>query len=245
MLDAAASIDLPPTLLPFAGDLFGWLDALGSTPRRVVNMLARAGIDDRHRIIDLGCGKGAVGVDAAARLGCRVVGVDAIAPFVDSARVLARFRGVADLCRFAVADQARATGRFDAALSIGVMPLDRAAALCRPRVQPGGVYILDDVVRLQRVTAARGLGAPTLREARAMLERDGDRIEECITPSPSETARLNARTFRMLEVGATRVGVHHPRLRPALRAFLARQRDANKVLVGPLRPTLWLIRKSG
>jgi len=242
---AAASIDLPPSLLPFAGELFAGLDALGSTPRRVVNMLARAGVGAGDRVIDLGCGKGAVAVVAAARLGCRVLGVDAIEAFVDSARVLARARAVDGLCRFVVADQAGARGRFDAALSIGVMPLDRAAALCRARVRPGGVFILDDVVRLERVSVERGLGAPTLREARILLERDGDRVEACIVPPIAQTARLNDGILKVLARDAARVAAEHPGLRPAVRAFLDRQREASGVLVGPLRPTLWAVRVSG
>lgn len=91
---AAASVDLPASLLPHAGELFAALSALGSTPRRVVNMLARAGVGSGDRVVDLGCGKGAVAVEAAPRLGCRVLGVDAIGPFIEAARSLVRERGV-------------------------------------------------------------------------------------------------------------------------------------------------------
>lgn len=239
---AAASIDLPSGLLPFAGELFAGIDALGSTPRRVVNMLGRAGIGAGDRVIDLGCGKGAVAVEAAARLGCRVVGVDAIEAFVESARGLARARGVEGLCRFAVGDQGATRGRYDAAMSIGVMPLEDAAALCRARVKRGGVYVLDDVVRLERVSERRGLGAPTLREARAMLERAGDRVEQCVTPTPAQIARLNTGIIAKLARNAARVAEQRPRLGRELAAFLARQRGANRVLVGVLRPTLWVVR---
>jgi SAM-dependent methyltransferase len=239
---AAASIDLPASLLPFAGELFAGLDALGSTPRRAVNMLERAGVGPGDRVVDLGCGKGAVAVEAAARLGCRVVGVDAIETFVESARALAQHRGAGRLCRFHVGDQHAVRGRFDAALSIGVMPLDAGAALCRGVVRRGGVYVLDDVVRLESVSRARGLGAPTQREAVVMIERGGDRVEQRITPTPKAMGRLNDRLYAVLARSAAGVGREHPRLRPALRAFLERQRDANRVLTGPLRPTLWLVR---
>lgn len=134
-------------------------------------------------------------------------------------------------------------GRFEAALSIGVMPVDGAAELCRARVRPSGVYILDDVVRLERAGRREGLGAPTLREARDILERRGDRILETITPTPAQTARLNAGLYATLALNAARLGDAHPRLRPALRAFLKRQREANRILIGPLRPTLWMVRR--
>jgi SAM-dependent methyltransferase len=241
--EAAVSIDIPPVLLAHVGALFGGLDALGSSPRRVVNMLARAGITEAHRVADLGCGKGAVGVETAARLRCRVLGVDAIPEFIDSARALAKARGVTDRCRLVVGDQARVKGRFDGALSIGVMPLEGAAALCRARVKRGGVYILDDVVRLERVGSARGLGAPTLREARELLERDGDAVEACEPIRPAQVRALNARTLRRLTRNGARLADDHPRLRRALAAFLERQRDAVRVLTGPLRPTLWLVRR--
>src|SRR5690606_4579014 len=118
------------------------------------------------RILDLACGKGAVAVRAAATIGCRVVGVDGCEPFIDSARALARRRGVSRRCRFELADVRtwRDPRPFHAAMMIGLFPLGRAARLLRAHVRPGGAYLIDDCIA---GVGFEGRGVPT----RAQCER--------------------------------------------------------------------------
>jgi SAM-dependent methyltransferase len=213
-------------------------------PRRIAGMLARAGIGPRHRVVDLGCGKGAVAVAAAARLGCQITGIDAFAPFVRAATDLSRTRSVANICRFRTGDVRYATGRFDAGLMIGLFPLAAAAEVLRPRVRRGGVYIIDDVFLDPRHPAApRYAGIPTRPESRAILEHGGDRVVEVVVPRRDEIARLNAGLLSRLDRRARALMRTHPRLRPDLAEFLRRQRSANRDLIGPLRPAIWMVER--
>ncbi len=62
--------------------------------------LKEHGAGSGSRILDLGCGKGAVAIAMARALGCRVTGIDACAPFIEKARERASALGAADRGRF-------------------------------------------------------------------------------------------------------------------------------------------------
>ncbi len=243
----AASLDAPPALVRVLPELFRGIEALGSMPRRTARMLGAAGIGPRSRVLDLACGKGAVAIELARRLRCRVVGVDAFAPFIDAARDAATRRRVTRMCTFRVGDvtRFRSVRPFDAALMIGLFPLERAAALLRRHVKPGGVYLIDDAFLDSRRPRRKGLGGvPTLAEARAFIARSGDRLLAEHVPTPAALRRLNASLFRRLSRRARSIARTDRRLAPTLREFLARQRHANRLMEGTIRPAIWLIRRT-
>lgn len=245
----AASIDAPVALLPLIPDLFAGLSSFGSSPRRVVNWLRDAGIGRRSRVLDLGCGKGAVSVSLARRLGSRVEGVDAFPPFIDAARDAAREARVSERCEFH-ADDLRAFARrasraaaskFDAVVVLNVLPAERALPLALSLVKPGGVVVVDDAVALE---SARGAGVRTAAEIRAMIHRLGARLEREHVMTPVEYGRLSASLQRPIVAAARRVVREQPRRAGQITLFLAHQREADDVLSrGPLRGAIWLVRR--
>ncbi len=254
----AASVDAPVALAPHLGELFADLTALGSMPRTVVRLLRQVGIGEGARVLDLACGKGAVSVAIAASLRCRVLGLDAYEPFLESARELARRRGVgrgvggakedrglAEFRQFNLRDPSTLPrGRFDAALMIGLDPLVHAAAVLRPLTRKGGVYVIDDIYRDDRDAHADEYPhIPTREESREILTAKGDEIAAVHIPAPSAVRRLNDRLYRGISRRAAALRRRHPRLAAPLREFLARQRHANEELVGPLRPAIWVVRR--
>lgn len=239
------SVDAPAALAPVLGELFAGIDALGSMPSLCVRELFRAGITRRSRVLDLACGKGAVGVEAARRLGCRVVGIDACEPFVASAQALAERRGVRHLCRFSVGDvHADPRSAFDAAVMIGLLPLVKAARLLRERTRPGGVYLIDDCWWDDRIAEPPNRACFTKLESTALIEHLGDRVERLVTPTPSVIHTLNKRIYRRLRANAKSIECTAPRLRKPLRQFLANQRAAHRLLGDVLRPALWVVRRA-
>lgn len=56
------------------------------------------------KVLDLGCGKGAVSIQLAQALGCSCVGIDGMPEFIDEARTKASQRNVNQLCAFLHAD---------------------------------------------------------------------------------------------------------------------------------------------
>jgi ubiquinone/menaquinone biosynthesis C-methylase UbiE len=56
------------------------------------------------RVLDLGCGKGAVSVKLAAALKCNCYGIDGISEFIETSKEKAKEYGVDALCCFEVGD---------------------------------------------------------------------------------------------------------------------------------------------
>ncbi|TWT46025.1 Geranyl diphosphate 2-C-methyltransferase [Phycisphaerae bacterium RAS1] len=252
--EIAGSVDAPIELLPALSELFAGIASLGSSPGPVIRMLRGAGLRREHRVLDLACGKGALAIQLAARVGCSVLAVDACPAFLESAAAYAVRRGAADRVRWLHADVRRAPRQvlrggsrrgFDAALMLGLFPLAEAAQLLRRLTRPGGIYVIDDcVLDHRRGRPPRELAAtPTPAECDALIELLGDRVEAIDLPSPSRTYRMNERLYVRLARNAEAVRRDHPRLRAALREFLRRQRAANEILCGPVRPCVWLIRR--
>lgn len=210
-------------------------------PRRTAALLDGAGLRPGSRIVDLGCGKGTFALALARRFGWRVLGVDAFGPFVEGARRAARRAGLDHLCEFSVGDlrRFRAPRRFDAACMLGIDPLPAAARRLRALVRPGGVYVVDDAVR-ESGTDEPGL---TLAQARGLIKRLGDALVVEDVPARGAINALNRRLYVRLSARAQELGRREPHLRGALRDFLHRQRNANLVLAGPLRPAVWVIRR--
>lgn len=92
-------------LIPYLPYLLQDLWELGSSPKDIIEMiLMHIQITERTRVLDLACGKGAVSVQAAKALGCKVKGIDIIPEFIDFAEKKAEEYGVENLCEFEVGD---------------------------------------------------------------------------------------------------------------------------------------------
>lgn len=239
------SLNAPERALPILAAFFEPLTALGCAPRRVVRWLREAGVSRRQVLLDLGCGKGAVSVAAARGIGCRVVGVDAFEPFLEAAREGARRGGVEGLCAFRRGDVKRVgacvKGRFDAVVVLNVLPVERALPLARRWTKAGGIYVIDDAVRVAESDAYAD--APTLEEAAALIERGGDRIERVHVESRAEILRRERTLYRRLERHGRKLMKAMPRRAGVIRECLAWQREAMGELAGPIRPACWLVRR--
>ncbi|MBA4388636.1 MAG: hypothetical protein C0404_11695 [Verrucomicrobia bacterium] len=90
----AQAMEADVRLLPFLPELLADLWELGPAAEQVVAALESVGVGPDSTVLDLACGKGAVAVALAERLGVRVVGIDAFPPFLQAAQALAAERGV-------------------------------------------------------------------------------------------------------------------------------------------------------
>ncbi len=92
-------------LLPYFPYLLQDLQEIGTDPN-VVSKFVKQNIDDSKslKILDLGCGKGAVSVRLAKDFNCNVVGIDAIPEFIESAKQLAIENGVTEKTTFIQGD---------------------------------------------------------------------------------------------------------------------------------------------
>lgn len=235
-------MDVPHSAFEVLDAFYKPLTALGSVPRRMARWLGDAEIGERSTVLDLGCGKGAVSVAAAASLGCSVVGIDAYPAFVNSCKQLARRRGVAELCEFRVgAIEARAVRKFDGVVLLNVLPFEEGAALARRWTKKGGIYIIDDAVRVRDDEAFEAF--PRSTEVVEWIESLGDRVERSQVWAAAEVRKRDETNYKLLAQNAKSVMREYPEHAATIRECLWRQREAMKDLAGPIRPACWLVRR--
>lgn len=249
-LDVAATLECSAELLPYLPELLSDHDSLGSDPGTVIAMLERnVSADAIGSVLDLCCGKGATAIALASRFDCRVAGIDAIAPFVASARTAARDAGVGDRCRFEIGKLEEAVTRdtaFDLVVFSAVGPiLGGITATVRHVTSPlrdGGHLVIEDSFLLPDAPRRAGFEQHRgLDETRRRIEAAGvDIVEHRVAaleeplPGDEEHERLTAR--------AEAVARKRPDLRAALDAYLARQWDERVYLARWTHDVTWLLR---
>lgn len=125
---------------------------MGSDPEVIIELVRKhAGGIASLKVLDLGCGKGAVSVKLAKALGCSCLGIDAVPGFISFAGSKSKEYGVDHLCRFEVGDIReiiKSPGKFDVIIlgSIGAVFGDYTETLAAlvPRLEEEGMIIADD-----------------------------------------------------------------------------------------------------
>lgn len=94
-----------PELIPHLPYLLQDLWELGTPPDDIANLIKKYIPDPQSlRILDLACGKGAIGIPLAKQLGCTIKMVDIFPEFIDFARQKAKESNVDSQCEFLIED---------------------------------------------------------------------------------------------------------------------------------------------
>jgi SAM-dependent methyltransferase len=101
----AKSLDIKEIeLLQYIPYILQDLFELGSDPEIISCLIKDYVPDGRLKILDLGCGKGAVSIKLASELDCFSKGIDAVQDFIDEAVKYAGINGVSEKCKFEKGD---------------------------------------------------------------------------------------------------------------------------------------------
>jgi len=147
----AYALEAHPALLPYLPELLADLDELGSDARAIASVVGDLDLTDSSTVVDLGCGKGAVAVEVAAKLHLTVLGIDLFEPFIESCNELARSRGVSERCHFIRGDILKLAGKIEprdvaifASLGDVLGPVGQTVSVIRRYVTPGGYMVIGD-----------------------------------------------------------------------------------------------------
>lgn len=94
-----------PGIFPFLPYILQDFWEIGSSPSEMIGLIEKHSRNyPELKVLDLGCGKGAVSVRIAEKLGCRCWGFDGVPAFIEEAIRRSSEYGAAHLCCFETAD---------------------------------------------------------------------------------------------------------------------------------------------
>ena len=248
----ARAMEADVRLLPLLPELLSDLWELGPSAEQVVAALESVDVGPDATVLDLACGKGAVAVALAERLGVRVEGIDAFQPFLQAARALAAERGVSHRCRFEQGDIRHLLGQerqCDVALLLSVGPVlgtyAQTIAGLRSLVRPGGYIVIEDGF------LADGVAHPPLADGYAGHSETLGQLTACRDVlvqeivCPAEQARaVNRRNTDLIRRRASLLKASHPAVEELLDEYVARQERETQILGADVVCAIWVLRRT-
>ena len=249
----AYTLEIDPELLPFIPELLTDFEELGSDADEIVAAVASLALAADSTVVDLGCGKGAVGIEIADSLGFRVTGIDLFEPFIAICEAAAEEAGVHHLCEFRHGNVAKLAGElppFDvaifAALGDVLGPLDETIRILRDYVRPGGYILINDgfIEADKRLDFSGFAGYVGREETLLRLTRWNDElVYEKLFPSADglEQGQVEAEAILKRAQG---LALRHPELADRLLAYAQDQADEYGFLAENLTGAIWVFRKA-
>ena len=254
-LDAsvAKSLEMEGPLLPFVPELLKGMWSLGSAPNLVVDILGPLGLEaSSTKILDLGCGKGAVSITLARDLGFHAVGIDACRPFLKEAESRAAEFGVSHLCRFELADMrtyVKNAVDFDVVIFASVGGIlgrfDRTVGYLRKTVRPGGYMVIDEgfVKGKKRLDRAGYEHLFPHRDTLEQLSSHGDRMLKEILME-EEIVEMNRVYMDVIRKNAQTLVKRNPEIREHVLDYIRNQEEECEVIDKNFTGAVWLLQRT-
>jgi 2-polyprenyl-3-methyl-5-hydroxy-6-metoxy-1,4-benzoquinol methylase len=245
----ARTLDSSEAFVPHLPELLQDLWSMGSPPERILEILKPLNLArNKTRVLDLGCGKGAVAVTLARNLGFRVLGIDGCREFIEDGRKKAAEFGVEALCDFKVEDirqSVKALQNYDVAIyaSVGHVlgsPSERIGKL-RGCVRPGGYILIDD--GYLKVEADYYEYLPH-DETVSQLKNYGDRLLKEIVHPDEELTALDREYFRLIKRRGGLMIKRRPDLKALVRDYINNQEQECEKMERCFRSATWLLQRA-
>lgn len=251
-LSIADSLEIDPRLLKYLPSLLQDLWALGSSVDIIVQAIRSLQLPGNDfYALDLGCGKGAVSVRLAQEFGIRMLGIDAMIPFLDVAREKAREHQVENLCQFQLADLhefLEQDREFDLVIlaSMGGILGDyrQTVSKLRRQVRKRGYIIIDDGY-LRKGKKLNRKGYEHYRNHKQTIADLTSRGDYLIQESSTEdlSHQINQQYFKVISERGSQLSASHPHLKNLIRTYIDLQAEENRIIEDHIVGTLWLLQK--
>ena len=238
-------------LLPFIPYLLQDLWEIGSSPEVINQLLKKHKImSPNSRVLDLGCGKGAISVNLAIEFSCQVYGIDAMPEFIEEANYWADKFHQTHLCNFEVGDirdRLSELREFDLIIlgSIGAVIGDIETTLKSiwPVLTKRGYLILDDGY-IPDNSDFKNKNYLYKSEAERQIQKSGFSFVEACIMDDNYIAESDTDIYQRIEKRAQELIVKYPRDKQLFEDYLENQRIENDILENKVECVTWLLRKS-
>lgn len=248
----ADSLEVNKKLLPHIPFLLHDLWVLGSSVDQIIEVVSSLkNLFPLSKLLDLGCGKGAISIQLAARYRFQTVGIDAMTPFLEEAEKKAAEYNVSHLCQFInqdIHEYVSNDHNYDlvilAALGGIFGSFKNAIAKMRTQIHSGGFMIIDDgYLKKGNHLNRKGYGHyknydDTVRE----LTFFGDRIINQVDTS-EVCKNINREYLDLIKRRGEELISKHKELKKDINDYIRLQEEECDVLENEIEGTLWVVRK--
>lgn len=248
----ANSLEVDKHLLPYMPFLLQDLWALGSSIDYIKDIVGFLNLPrDYTKVLDLGCGKGAVSIQIASQFGFKVTGIDVMEAFLEDARKKAIEYNVSHLCKFInqdimeyVSDEHEFNMVILASLGGIFGSFKNTIAQLRTQVRSGGYMLIDDGY-LRKASCLNRKGydhyknhEDTINELTAFNDL---LLKEINTTDLS--LNINYDYLNVIGKRGSELIAQHPELEGDIRAYILLQAEECDVINDHLEGALWLLQK--
>ena len=237
-------------IYPFFPYLLQDLNEFGTDPKTVSKIIGN-NLKDTNllKVLDLGCGKGAVSVRLANDFSCKAVGIDAIPQFIESAKQLAKSMGVDQNTTFIQGDIRElysSNKGFDIVVLGAIGPvlgnlyetLEKVSTCLKPLgyVVLDDGYLIDDSSMEDEIYSTQSEFYEHINRARYTT------VDKTIF-APKEMREQNRSIFDCILKRAHELISMYPQNAPVLKEYISNQEKENHALENSLRCGVWLLQK--
>lgn len=238
-------------LYPYLPYLLQDLWEMGTSAEIIINLVKKHRINHSRdvKVLDLGCGKGAISINLAKTFGFHVHGIDGMPEFIKDANMWTEKYDVSHLCRFEIGDIRLLVNQlegYDIIILGSIGPVFgnieetlRKAMQC---LRKNGIVILDDGY-IPEDSKIKLRHYPTRSEALIQIQNSHfDIIEEHMIDQ-NYIKESNAAIFESIHHRVMELKSRYPKKSYLFEQYLKTQEEENDILENYIRCVTWLLRK--
>lgn len=248
------SLETEKELLPFLPELLQDIWALGSDVECILGAVSGLNLPPSSRVIDLGCGKGAVSIAIAKALRLHVLGIDLFDPFVEECRRHTVQNDVDSFCEFRQGNIVELAGDIEpadvaifAALGDTLGSRSETMSIIRQYVRPGGFIIISDgYLRRPDAPSFPGFETAAVREvALDGWQTQGDiLVSEIVESEDDEDEEDEDDEAKLIGMRAEALAHANPAFAQKILGFAQNQADEYAFLAKEFVDATWIFRRT-
>ena len=237
-------------LFPYLSYLLQDLWEIGGSSDIIIDIIKRQDILKKgSKVLDLGCGKGAVLIQLAKIIGCQGMGIDALPEFIEEAKNYASKNKVVGKCKFETGDIRRMVNQlrgYDLVIlgSIGPVFGDINSTLLKvqPCIKDNGHIILDDGY-LSNDSALKSQIYYKETDVLQQIESAGMKIIDQTILESDYIKKSNKHIYDSISKRVLELKKKYPEDHSVLDGYLKSQEEENALLENHINCVTWLLGK--